>query len=83
MRPLKKYGININKYVQMKKLLFQKKKKKKTCNECSKFQWKANYEKTTNFYLEQFYFIQNKKRIFNDKEHQKELICKLVQELIF
>ena len=41
----------------------------------------AKYEKTTNFNLQQFYFNQNNKTLFNDTEHQNKLINKLIQEL--
>ena len=43
----------------------------------------AKYEKTTNFNLEQFCFIQNDKAFLNDTEHQNKLIYRLIQELIF
>ena len=42
----------------------------------------AKYEKTTNFNLQEFYFIQNDKALLNDTEHQNKLIYKMLQKLI-
>ena len=50
---------------KLKKCSFQK----KPYNVCSKFQWEPKYEKTTNFNLELFYFIQNDKALLNHTEH--------------
>ena len=43
----------------------------------------AKSEKTTNFNLKQFYFIQNGKALLHDTEQQSKLIYNLMQELIF
>ena len=46
------------------------------------FNGDAKYGKTTNFNLQQFYFIQNDKVLLNHTEHLNKVIDKLMQELI-
>ena len=58
MRPLKKYGIHINKYVHTKKFFFQK---NRHIMVVENFNGGAKYEETTNFNSEKLFLFKTSK----------------------